>query len=52
MGMACRTNRGAKNVYTVLAGKPQETEPLERPTCRWNENIKMDLKETRWGVVD
>jgi hypothetical protein len=34
MGMECSTNREAKNVYMDLVGKPQETEPLGRPTCR------------------
>jgi hypothetical protein len=31
--------------YRVLVGKPQGRRPLERPTRRWEDNIKMDL----WG---
>jgi hypothetical protein len=25
---------------------------IERPRCRWNDNIKMDLREIGWGVMD
>jgi hypothetical protein len=25
-------------VYKVLAGKPEEKRPLERPSCRWDQN--------------
>jgi len=34
--------------YKVLVGKPEVKRPLGRPRCRWNVNIKMDLKEVRW----
>jgi hypothetical protein len=26
--------------------------PLKRPRRRWNDNIRMDLKELRWMVVE
>ena len=26
-------------------GKPAGKRPLERPRCRWEDNIKMDLRE-------
>ena len=29
----------------MLTGKPTENTPLERPRRRWEENIRMDLKE-------
>jgi hypothetical protein len=29
----------------VLVGKPQGKTPLGRPRRRWNDNIKMDLRE-------
>jgi hypothetical protein len=29
--------------------KPEEKIPLERLMCRWEDNIKRDLKETGWG---
>jgi hypothetical protein len=33
-------------------GKPERKRPLERPRCRWVDNIKMDLIEVRWCDVD
>jgi hypothetical protein len=26
--------------------------PLEKPRCRWEKNIKMDLKETEREIID
>jgi hypothetical protein len=39
-----------RNVYRVLVGKPEGKGPLERPRHRWEEGIKMDLREIGWGV--
>jgi hypothetical protein len=33
----------------VLVGKPDVKIPFGRPTHRWQDNIKMDLQEVRWG---
>jgi hypothetical protein len=43
-----------RNVYRVLVGKPEGKRPLERPRCRWEVGIKMDLKEIGlgWGGGD
>jgi hypothetical protein len=30
-------------------GKPEGKKPLGRPRCKWDDNIKMDLEEIRWG---
>ena len=35
----------SRNAYRVLVGKPEEKRPLGRPRRRWEDNIKMDLKE-------
>ena len=35
----------SRNTYRVLVGKPEEKRPLERPRRRWEDNIKMDLRE-------
>jgi hypothetical protein len=43
---------GMRNVYKILAGKPEGKRPLGRPICRWEDNISMDLKGTRWEVAD
>jgi hypothetical protein len=34
-------------VYRVLVGRPEVKRPLGRPTCRWEDNIKMNLTEMR-----
>jgi hypothetical protein len=31
-------------VNRVLVGNPEGKRPLERPRCRWEDNIKMDLQ--------
>jgi hypothetical protein len=33
-------------------GKPEGKRPLERPRHRWEDGIKMDLKEVGWGGVE
>jgi hypothetical protein len=35
-----------RNVYRVLMGKPEGKRPLERPSHRWEDGIRMDLRET------
>ena len=34
-----------RNPYKVLVGKPESKRPLGRPRRRWEDNIKMDLRE-------
>jgi hypothetical protein len=34
-----------RGVYRVLVGKPEGRIPLGRPRRRWEDNIKMDLRE-------
>jgi hypothetical protein len=33
-------------------GKPEGKSSLERPRRRWEDGIKMDLREIGWGGVD
>jgi len=35
-----------------LVGKPERKIPLRRPRHRWEDNIRMDVRETGWEVVD
>jgi hypothetical protein len=35
-----------RGVYRVLVGRPEGKRPLGRPRRRWENNIKMDLRET------
>jgi hypothetical protein len=39
-------------VHRVLVGKPEEKRPLGRPRRRWEDNIKMDLREVKGGFGD
>jgi hypothetical protein len=32
-----------RSAYRVSVGKPEGRRPLERPGCRWEDIIKMDL---------
>jgi hypothetical protein len=41
-----------RNVYRLLARKPEGKRPPGRPRCRWIYNIKMDLLEIGLSVVD
>ena len=34
-----------RNAYRVLVGKPESKRPLGRPRRRWEDNIKMNLRE-------
>jgi hypothetical protein len=48
-GHVARTEQG-RNVYRVLVGNPEGKRPLVRPRRRWEDGIKMDLREIGWGV--
>jgi hypothetical protein len=41
-----------RNVYKVLMRKPEGKRPLGRPRRRWEDGIRMDLREIGWGSVD
>jgi hypothetical protein len=47
-GHVARMGEG-RNVYRVLVGKSKRKTPLERPRRRWEDGIKMDLREIGWG---
>jgi hypothetical protein len=34
-----------RNAYRILVGKPGGKRPLKRPTRRWVDNIKMDIRD-------
>jgi len=35
-----------------LVGKTEENRPLGRPRRKWEDNIRMDLRDIVWEVVD
>jgi hypothetical protein len=41
-----------RKVYKVLVGKPERKRPLGRPRRRWEDAIRMDLREIGLGGVD
>jgi hypothetical protein len=41
-----------RNAYRILVGKPEGKRPLGRPRRRWDDNIRMDLREIGWGGMD
>ena len=49
MGRACSTHEERRDAYRVLVGKPNGRRPFGRTWRRWEDNIKMDLREAGWG---
>jgi len=43
VGRTCGTH--ARGVYRVLVGRPEGKRPLGRHMRKWEDNIKMDLRE-------
>jgi hypothetical protein len=39
-----------RGAYRALVGKPEGRRPLGRPRRRWEDNIKMDLRELDGGA--
>jgi hypothetical protein len=41
-----------KNAFRILVGKTEGKRPLGRRRREWKDNIRMDLKEIGWEIVD
>jgi hypothetical protein len=41
-----------RNEYKILVGKPEGKRPLGSPRRRWEDNIRIDVREIGWEVVD
>jgi len=52
MGGACSTYGGEERRMHGLVGKPERKSPLGRPNHRWEDNIKMDLREVGCESMD
>jgi hypothetical protein len=50
MGKVCSTN--GENTNRILVGKPEGKRLLRRPTCKLEDNIKMDLRGIGWGGMN
>jgi hypothetical protein len=44
--------REEKKMYKVLVRKAEGKRPLGRPRCRWEDGIRMDVREIGWGSVE
>jgi hypothetical protein len=49
---ACSTHGEKRNVYRILVKNPGGKRPLGRPRRRWEDNIKLDLKDMGWDGMD
>jgi hypothetical protein len=45
VGGTCGTHGEGRGVYKVLVGRPERKRPVGRPRRKWEDNIKMDLRE-------
>ena len=43
---------GESVVYRVLVGKPGEKRSCGKPRSKWEDNMRMDIQDVRWGAVD
>jgi hypothetical protein len=41
-----------RDAYNILIGRPEGRRPLGRPRHRWEDNIKIDIREIVFGDVD
>jgi hypothetical protein len=41
-----------RNAYRNLLGRPEGKRQLGRPGRRWEDNIKIDVREIGWGDAD
>jgi hypothetical protein len=41
-----------RGAYRALMEKPEGGRPLGRSRRKWEDNIKMDLREVGWGSMD
>jgi hypothetical protein len=40
------------HAYRILIGMSEGKRPLGRPRHRWEDNIKLDVREIGWGAMD
>jgi hypothetical protein len=49
MGRAYSMHEKKRNAFRVMMEKSERKRPVGRPKDRWEDNIKMDLREIGWG---
>jgi hypothetical protein len=50
MNRVYNTNGERRNAYMILVGKTEGKIRLRRPRCKWEDNIKMDLRKWWYGL--
>jgi hypothetical protein len=50
--MACNKHGGEEDCKQGFGGNPEGKRPLGRPRYRWEDNIKMSLREIGCGSID
>jgi hypothetical protein len=41
-----------RNAHRILVGKSEKKRPLRRRRRRWEDNLRVDLREIEWGAMD
>jgi hypothetical protein len=52
MGGDYSAHEERRNAYNILVGKPERKRPLRRPRRRWEDNIKINLRDIAFAGVD
>jgi hypothetical protein len=52
MGRACSTNGEKRKACRILVGRSEGKRPLGRHRHRWEDNIRMNLRENEWGGMN
>jgi hypothetical protein len=52
VGKLCSIHGERRNTCRILVAKPEGKRPLGRIVRKWEDNIKMELREIKWGGVD
>jgi hypothetical protein len=52
IGRACSTHGARRGAHRVLVEKPEVRRTIRRPRRRWEESIKLDLREVEWWSRD
>jgi hypothetical protein len=52
MGGECGAHGEVRGAYNILVGRPEGRRPLVRPRRRWEDNIKVDVREIGFRDVD
>jgi hypothetical protein len=52
MGGTCGVHGEIRNAYKILVTKPERKRIFGRLRLRWEDNIRIDLREIRWEGVE